>query len=160
MKSSRKMGIIMFLFIFVAISPVMAAGNVIKLPPAQWQDTASLVRGYSSSVNQPVVIPTPTYTEKDNGKAFSLARNSVVKIQLKENPTTGFSWNITTSPGLQVLSTSFLPSSTGRFGAGGTRTWVIKGTGTGLQQFNGIYRQPWMPLTGSETTYTVTFNVR
>jgi predicted secreted protein len=107
-----------------------------------------------------VSIPTPTYTGNDNGRTFSLARNAVVKVQLDENPTTGYSWNITESSGIQVLSSSFLPSAPGRFGAGGIHTWVIKVTGTGTQEFRGVYKQPWIPASKDDSTYILSFTVR
>jgi inhibitor of cysteine peptidase len=159
-------GILLILF---AIAPVMAAGIPVKLPQTRWVDTTSLIRGNSLSPVlpvsvlspiQPVSVPTPTYTEKDNGKTYSLTRNTVVKVKLNENPTTGFSWKINSDPGVQVLSDNYQTSAPGRFGAGGTHTWVLKLTGTGILEFKGIYKQPWMPTTGNELSYKVSFNVK
>lgn len=162
--------ILLGLVITIACAPVHASGSTALFPATQWKDTTSLIRGYAGTTSPYVAvpgftytavsIPTTTYTGKDNGKTVSLTRNSVVKIQLDENPTTGYSWNTTESSGIQVLSSSFVPSAPGRFGAGGIHTWVIKVTGTGTQQFRGVYKQPWMPASDDDSTYILSFTVR
>ncbi len=147
-----------------------ASGSAVIFPANQWKNTSSLVRGYSGTTSiptripaqiyTPVGVPTPIYTGNDNGRTITLSRNSIVKIQLDENPTTGYSWNTTASSGIQVLSSSFISSAPGRFGAGGTHTWVLKITGTGTQQFSGIYKQPWMPESADDLMYEISFNVK
>ena len=149
---------------------VNASGSRITIPATQWKDSASLVRGYAGTTSPSVIVPvqtypsisvpTTTYTEKDNKKTVTLAKNSVVKIELEENPTTGYSWNTSVSSGIQVISSSFQSSGTGRFGAGGIHTWVIKVTGTGLQQFSGVYKKAWMPASPDDSTYIISFIVR
>ncbi|HVP95126.1 MAG TPA: protease inhibitor I42 family protein [Methanoregulaceae archaeon] len=170
MKNLHLIFIFLALAVTLAVVPADASGTAIKIPASQWKDTTSLVRGYGMTSTASLIIrapaytavsiPTPTYTEKDNGTIISLTRDSVVKIQLKENPTTGFSWNTTESSGIQVLSSTYQSSAPGRFGAGGIHTWVIKVTGTDTQQFNGVYKQPWMPSSVSDSKYTISFVVR
>ncbi len=172
MKNPYLLLIICGLIAAFACVPVSAYGSKVIIPATQWKDSASLVRGYSGTASPAVIVPaqtttpvsvlTTTYTDKDNGKSVTLAKNSVVKIQLDENPTTGYSWNTTVSPGIQVISSSFQPSNTGRFGAGGIHTWVIKITGTGVQQFSGKYYQPWLQYAPEDSfdTYVLSFTVR
>ena len=161
MKTLKLFFIVLAVIVISAIVPVHAERNTIVIPADQWRDTTSLVRSYTVTVTTtPVSIPIPTYTDTDNGNTISLTRNSVIKVRLNENPTTGFSWNISASPGIQVLSSSYLSSAPGRFGAGGTHTWVLKITGTGTQQFTGVYKQPWMPASRLDSTYKISFNVR
>ena len=45
-----------------------------------------------------------TFTEADNGKTESVTQNSQFSVVLAENPSTGFMWNATLSPGLELLS--------------------------------------------------------
>jgi inhibitor of cysteine peptidase len=170
MKNPQLFLILLGLFVILACAPVNASGSTALFPATQWKDTTSLIRGYTGTTSPYVTapgytyttvsIPTPTYTGSDNGRTISLARNAVVKVQLDENPTTGYSWNTTESSGIQVLSSSFLPSAPGRFGAGGIHTWVIKVAGTGTQQFQGVYKQPWMPASKDDSTYILSFTVR
>jgi inhibitor of cysteine peptidase len=169
MKNLQLFLILLVIVVTLACAPVHASGSMALFPATQWKDTTSLIRGYAGTTTPydavpgftytSVSIPTTTYTGKDNGRTVPLTRNSVVKIQLDENPTTGYSWNTTESSGIQVLSSSFVPSAPGRFGAGGIHSWVIKVTGTGTQQFRGVYKQPWMPARDDDSTYILSFTV-
>ncbi|MCX6689252.1 MAG: protease inhibitor I42 family protein [Methanoregula sp.] len=103
-----------------------------------------------------------TYTEADNGKTGDIAQNSRFAVQLAENPTTGFMWNATLSPGLELQSTDFRqsrPAAPGMVGVGGTRTWIILANNTGNQNFSAIYRRSWEPVTGNETAYSMNIRV-
>ncbi len=44
-----------------------------------------------------------TFTDADNGKTSDVAQGTKLAVQLAENPTTGFQWNATLSPGLEIL---------------------------------------------------------
>jgi predicted secreted protein len=172
MKNLHLFLILMGLIVALAYAPVNASGSKIIMPATQWKDSTSLVRGYSGTASPSVIVPvstypaasvpTTTFTDKDNGKTVTIAKDSIVKVQLEENPTTGFSWNTTVSSGIQVISSVYQPSGTGRFGAGGIHTWVIKVTGTGLQQLSGKYYRPWLQYSPDDSfdTYVLSFNVR
>jgi inhibitor of cysteine peptidase len=81
-----------------------------------------------------------------------------VIVSLAENPTTGFEWNLTTTPGLNITGTSFTPSdTTGRLvGSGGTRSWDITTAAKGEQHISAAYRRSWEPVTGNETAFALT----
>ena len=101
-----------------------------------------------------------TFTEADNGKTENVTQNTQFAVVLAENPSTGFSWNATLSPGLALQSDSYQDAaSAGRVGAGGTHTWVIVGKVIGDQKFSAIYKRPWEPVTGNETAYSVNIRV-
>jgi predicted secreted protein/putative hemolysin len=102
-----------------------------------------------------------TFTEADNGKTSNVAQGTRFAVQLAENPTTGFMWNATVSPGLVIQSSDFSqdPASKGLVGAGGTRTWVILAQDPGSQKFSATYMRSWEPVTGNETAYSVTVQV-
>ena len=102
-----------------------------------------------------------TFTEADNGKTSDIAQGTRFAVQLNENPTTGFMWNATVSPGLTIQSSDFSqkPSSPGLVGAGGIRTWVIVANNTGSQKFSATYMRSWEPVTGNETAYSVNVKV-
>ena len=98
-----------------------------------------------------------TFTEKDNGTTADIAANTRFAVQLGENPTTGFSWNASTSPGLTILSSDYQENKhpEGMVGVGGTRTWILEASGNGNQTFDAVYRRSWEPVTGNETAYTL-----
>ncbi|MCX6697719.1 MAG: protease inhibitor I42 family protein [Methanoregula sp.] len=101
-----------------------------------------------------------TFDESHNGTTERVAWQSRFAVQLKENPTTGFEWNATLSPGLTLSSTDYRqdPNAGGMVGVGGTRTWIIETKEQGNQTFSAVYKRGWEPATGNETTYTVTIN--
>jgi len=102
-----------------------------------------------------------TLTETDNGKTADITRNTRFAVVLAENPTTGFMWNATLSPGLELQSSDYHQDDapTGMVGVGGTRTWVIIAKNIGNQKFSAIYRRSWEPVTGNETAYIVNIMV-
>ncbi|WP_321508036.1 protease inhibitor I42 family protein [uncultured Methanoregula sp.] len=102
-----------------------------------------------------------TLTQADNGRTSDIAQGTRFAVELAENPTTGFMWNATVSPGLVIQSSDFSqdPASKGLVGAGGTRTWVIVAKDQGLQKFSATYMRSWEPVTGNETAYLVNIQV-
>jgi len=101
-----------------------------------------------------------TFTEAENGKTESVTQNSQFAVVLAENPSTGFTWNATLSPGLELQSDYHKDdASAGRPGAGGTHTWVVVGKVPGDQKFSAIYQRSWEPVTGNETAYSVNIRV-
>lgn len=91
----------------------------------------------------------------DNGKTITVNEGSLIKINLDENPTTGYSWNETISPGLAIIDSTYISSGSGMMGAGGVHEWTLKATGKGPQQFSAVYKRPWEPIAGNETTFTL-----
>ncbi|MFA4876553.1 MAG: protease inhibitor I42 family protein [Methanoregula sp.] len=102
-----------------------------------------------------------TFTQADNGKTSNVSEGSRFAVQLAENPTTGFMWNATVSPGLVIQSSDFSQdaASKGLTGAGGIRTWIILAKDTGSQKFSATYMRSWEPVTGNETAYSVNIQV-
>jgi|SRR5665647_1857239 len=102
-----------------------------------------------------------TLTETDNRKAADITQNTRFAIVLAENPTTGFMWNATLSPGLELQSSDYRQNDAapGMVGVGGERTWVIVAKDAGDQKFSAIYRRSWENVTGIEKTYDVTITV-
>ena len=102
-----------------------------------------------------------TFTEADNGKSGDIAQNTRFAVELAENPTTGFQWNATLSPGLELQSSDYRmnDAAPGMTGVGGTRTWVIIAKDLGAQKFSAKYLRSWEPVTGNETAYSVNINV-
>jgi inhibitor of cysteine peptidase len=104
-------------------------------------------------------------TEADNGKSISLKNGETFYLRLKENPTTGYSWELNLSQGLNNISGNYYPPETSNesqqplVGAGGVHIWEIKATTEGSQQVKGIYKRPWEDITGKEDTFTLNVEV-
>jgi inhibitor of cysteine peptidase len=99
--------------------------------------------------------------EQQNGATTSLDLSRTITLRLKENPSAGYVWDLTVTPGLQVTNDTFYPSDTSGslVGAGGTRVWTITTLHPGEQKVKAIYKHPWEPVTGKETMFNLTIMV-
>ncbi|MDQ1254639.1 MAG: inhibitor of cysteine peptidase [Euryarchaeota archaeon] len=104
-------------------------------------------------------IPTATYaepfatsqhviTEADNGKTINVKQGHIFILKLNENPTTGYSWQLSLSSGLKLLSDKYYSSksfgsSENSIGAGGFHLWIIGAKNKGPQQVEAIYKRSW-----------------
>jgi inhibitor of cysteine peptidase len=97
-------------------------------------------------------------TEAQNNATVYVKQGNYIIVQLAENPTTGYQWNLTTTPGLVVTNDTYEPSDTsGKLvGSGGTRTWEMTAAEKGDQEIHAVYGRSWEPVTGSETTFSAT----
>lgn len=100
-----------------------------------------------------------TYNDSNNNSTVTVKGGETFNISLAENPTTGYSWNVSVTSGLSIVNDTYLPSNTSLVGAGGLRVWQLKATGTGDQEFNAIYKRSWEPLFGNETTYRLAVKI-
>jgi inhibitor of cysteine peptidase len=116
----------------------------------------------------PPTLPTPSgtavpvnhlvVTEEQNGATVNVKTGAVITVKLQENPTTGYSWNLTTTNGLQIINDTYQPTySTGKMvGSGGTHSWDISAVATGDQKIKGVYMRSWEPVSGNETDFSMT----
>lgn len=109
---------------------------------------------------EPTAVPvntsaSSTFSEANNGQSVKVTPGSIVTVRLNENPTTGYSWNWTLAPGLELVNTSFASNGSGMPGAGGVRTWELKTTANATQAFTAVYKRSWEPVFGNETTYSL-----
>lgn len=111
-----------------------------------------------ASTGTPVQVSHIVVTEAQDNGTVHVKQGNYIIVQLAENPTTGYQWNLTTTPGLLVTNTSYETSDkTGKLmGAGGTRTWDITAIATGKQKITAVYGRSWEPVTGSETGFSMT----
>ncbi len=106
-----------------------------------------------------VALAAGAYSGTDNGKTITVNKGETFTVKLDENPTTGYSWNMTVDNGLQVVSDRYVPSEPQLMGSGGYHEWTIKAVDNGTYKVKGVYRRPWEPITGSEQRYTLTVKV-
>jgi inhibitor of cysteine peptidase len=100
--------------------------------------------------------------ESQNGATVYVNKSAEITLKLNENPTTGYQWNLTVSPGLTLTNDTYVRSDTSGklMGAGGTRIWDLTASGTGTQTIHAVYRRSWEPLTGNETAFDMTVIVQ
>lgn len=101
---------------------------------------------------------TSTYTEDNYPNTAYGIKGDVIIVELDENPTTGYSWNLTYSSGLELNDDVYAQENgtEGMTGAGGTHKWTFKITDTGKQNISAVYMRPWENVTGEEDTFDMT----
>lgn len=97
--------------------------------------------------------------QMDKQPPISLPVGSTTNVSLKENPTTGYSWNVSVTTGLAIVNDSYTSGETRLAGAGGEHSWILKGTETGNQTFTAVYRRPWETPSQDDITYVQHFLV-
>jgi inhibitor of cysteine peptidase len=102
-----------------------------------------------------------SFSENDSQSTVYAIVGDFIIVELEENPTTGYSWNITYSEGLKLEEDEFLEASTNvsLVGAGGSHIWIFQVTDTGEQSLSAIYVRPWEEITGTEDSYELMINV-
>ncbi|WP_440950267.1 protease inhibitor I42 family protein [Methanosphaerula subterraneus] len=110
----------------------------------------------TAPANSSLPVMTGTITGEKNTTSITLPAGTTTTIELQENPTTGYAWNVTLSSGLAIENNTYIPDSTSadRVGAGGTHQWVVRGVSAGEQTFSAVYKRPWEPVTGNERQFT------
>lgn len=99
-------------------------------------------------------------TEEQNGASADMEKGELITIRLEENPTTGYSWNMSFTDGLEIIKDEFIPSTdTGLVGAGGVHEWTIRTNSSGQYHVLGIYKRPWENVTGNENAFNLTLNI-
>ena len=144
------------LFALVWISAVLVAGC-----------TAPVMKPQATPAPTPVLTPAPqggeknVFTQADNGGTFPVSPGAVVQLRLAENPTTGYRWNLSVTPGLAILNDSYVPDDlTGTLvGSGGTRVWFLEAMQEGTQVVTGNYERSWEAPAGGAPGFTLTLEV-
>lgn len=105
----------------------------------------------------PVQVGHLVVNEQQNTATIYVNQTDTITLKLPENPTTGYEWNLTTTPGLRVTNDTYLPSPTSGkvVGSGGTHIWDMTATSPGEQKIQAIYKRSWEPVSGNETTFSM-----
>jgi inhibitor of cysteine peptidase len=110
---------------------------------------------------EPSSQPALTLTEADSGKTFSVLLGSEIAIELRDNPTTGFSWSceMPDQTGLYRVSSDYTqdPAPPGMYGVGGTRKLLFRAAqNPGTFHLRLKHRQPWEGgMIGSQLDITI-----
>ena len=97
--------------------------------------------------------------QDNNADIIPVDMHTEIRIRLPENPTTGYSWNVTGADGLAITDDTFVPPEKQIPGAGGTHVWTLEPKVTGIVTFSAVYVRPWEGIQPDDETYTVTFYV-
>ena len=95
------------------------------------------------------------YTADVNVTNLTVKNDETILISLKENPTTGYLWNVTNSSGLAIVNDTYQMDNAkeGMVGVGGVHAWIVKAVETGNQTFTAVMTHVAEKPNGSEETY-------
>lgn len=102
------------------------------------------------------------YAEEDASKIIEIEVGDIFKVELKENPSTGFSWHCRVDQETVIIldAEQFSPSESEQIvGAAGKHEFVFKAMKVGAAQVTFEYYQSWEPENIDET-YVFNFVVQ
>ncbi len=124
---------------------------------------ATVAANATKSVNATEVnqIETEVLKADVNTTNLTMTVNQTAIISLQENPTTGYTWNVTNSTGLVIVNDTYTQNKAqeGMVGVGGVHDWVIIAIEAGNQTFDAVYKHSWEPTTSDDETYTLNVTV-
>ncbi len=99
---------------------------------------------------------TNVFTGADNGSTVTLSPDTYATVRLSENPSTGYSWNVSTTEGLLIVGDLFIENETGLVGgveprSGSSERWKREERHS-RPCINGHGRTPPAPKTGLSST--------
>lgn len=67
-------------------------------------------------------------SERDDGRTLLLTRGQMLELEVVENPTTGYLWQVERDgmPVLQQADSDFVPEAPNRLGEGGRKTFLFE----------------------------------
>ena len=74
--------------------------------------------------------------------SMTVSQGAMITVTLSENPSTGYSWVMNASSGLQLVEDNLTLLENDRFGAEGQHKWVYLAVTPGLQEVRGTYTRP------------------
>jgi len=103
------------------------------------------------------------YTETASGTTIRAKVGDRITVTLRENPTTGYKWDMKAGPGLTLVGDEFVgpsPSPSPLMGAGGTHSWVFRVDKAGTLTLTGLYVRPWEADGKSAADFSLTIEAQ
>ncbi|MEY2490378.1 MAG: inhibitor of cysteine peptidase [Verrucomicrobiota bacterium] len=103
-------------------------------------------------------MPDCILTEKDNGKEVEVPVGKQVRIDLPENPTTGYQWSLSDlkSGVLALKSDDYAPNHPSSMGGGGIRQFLFEAASPGESKLCLKNMRAWEGEEAAVKTFTVT----
>jgi predicted secreted protein len=99
-----------------------------------------------------------TLTEQDNGRTVEIGVGSLITLHLKENPTTGYRWQLESSGGLEMVGDRFALG--GAMGAAGTRVFEFRAGRAGAHVIRLKNRREWENQGAAAGSFEITVVVK
>lgn len=131
-----------------------------RLPIVAALAATVLFAGFCTGASQaPEAFVRPVLTAADDGRSIDLRAGSEVVIQLPENPSTGYRWEIDTDKVyISVERQRFEPQSD-RVGGGGESSWVLRARTPGVTTVKLMLWRPWEGERAAIQRFVVTLRI-
>jgi len=95
---------------------------------------------------------------KLNDGIVTIPKGTSFNIQLEENPSTGYSWEMTYPEFFELQCEKYVPNfvSEGIVGAGGTHSWSLYANTLGTFEIKGVYKRSWEQQCIDDMTFELT----
>ncbi|MEB3292390.1 MAG: protease inhibitor I42 family protein [Synechococcales bacterium] len=102
-----------------------------------------------------------TLSQADSGKTVTLQQGQTLILQLDENPTTGYRWELPSLPAteLQLMRDQFTSSNSGAMGAGGQRTLTFQAGNPGQVNLVLHNRRAWESVGQGVAQFNLTLKI-
>ena len=104
-----------------------------------------------------LLIPTVSADSQlgiETQNSMTVSQGATITVTLSENPSTGYTWTMNASSGLELVKDEYTKLENDRFGAEGSHEWVYLAVTPGLQKVRGEYKRPFEE--GSARDYLLT----
>ncbi|NPE29755.1 hypothetical protein HNV12_17700 [Methanococcoides sp. SA1] len=101
------------------------------------------------------VVSGTVFSEEANSSEISISMGDSIVLKLNENPSTGYSWDLSLPEGIVLIKDEFVGPDEPMPGAGGVHEWTLKAVSKGNYQINAIYKRSWENVTGEEDTFSM-----
>ncbi len=114
----------------------------------------------SEQPDAPPATPAPPeslhmFDATNDGGTYTFVPGERIEITLAENPTTGYSWDMTVPEGLFLVTDAFIGPDSGLAGAPGTHVWEFEAGAPGTYTVEGKYLRPWEADAEPAETFTL-----
>ncbi len=102
-----------------------------------------------------------SFEEADSGDKVKAAYGEIILISLEENPTTGYSWNLSYTDGLEPVADKYTQHERDveMVGVGGVHQWSFKVISYEDQSVSAVYKRPWEQTSGEEDRFSLDITV-
>ena len=148
----------------VALLPVL----VVALAGCVGATTVSPEPGSASPATPSSPSGTIRLDASANGSTITVAPGTPIVLELPSNPTTGYSWTVTSLPDAGHVSLdspiegvyTATPVGSGVVGSGGVQSWDLHATKAGTTSIALAYARPWESGVPPVEAFSVTFAVQ
>jgi predicted secreted protein len=102
------------------------------------------------------------FREENNGARVQVGCGSLIKLELEENPTTGYQWMppIVDPTLLALERDEFHVRERAAIGGGGIRQFIFRAKGSGEGTIQLIKKRPWQSDEQSVARFTLSINIQ